>query len=59
MVLDLGLDFRSGDIVVALLRDIANYDDRLVLSLLGNIWEELNKGGVLIGLMSLVKGNLR
>ena len=59
MVLDLGLDFRSGDIVVVLLRDIANYDDRLVLSLLGNIWEELNKGGVLIGLMSLVKGNLR
>lgn len=59
MVLDLGLDFRSGDIVVVLLRDIANYDDRLVLSLLGNIWEELDKGGVLIGLMSLVKGNLR
>lgn len=59
MVLDLGLDFRSGDIVVVLLRDIANYDDRLVLSLLCNIWEELDKGGVLIGLMSLVKGNLR
>ena len=59
MVLDVGLDFRSGDIVVVLLRYIANCDDRLVLSWLGNIWEELDKGGVLIGLMSLVKGNLR